>query len=143
LMIPESKPLRVVIDTNVLFSALALGKDSPPLKILELAREGKIEAVVSPFILAELENALARKAGWDHHRILELRRRLKTIFVLIEPRSHFTIIKRKDADNRILECAVDAQAKVLVTGDQKDIRPLEHVNEVEILSPREFLEKYF
>jgi putative PIN family toxin of toxin-antitoxin system len=142
-MIPESKPLRVVVDTNVLFSALALGKDSPPLKILELVREGKIEAAVSPFILAELENALARKAGWDHHRILELRRRLKTVFVLIEPRSHFTTIKRKDADNRILECAVDAQADVLVTGDHKDIRPLGWVNEVEILTPREFLEKYF
>lgn len=142
-MISESKPLRVALDTNVLFSALALGKDSPPLKVLELARQGKIEAVVSPFILAELENVLARKAGWDHHRIIELRRKLKTIFVLIEPRSHFTTIKRKDTDNRILECAVDAQAKVLVTGDHKDIRPLGRVNEVEILTPREFLVKYF
>ncbi len=140
---PESKPLRVVVDTNVLFSALAFGKDSPPLKVLELAREGKIEAVVSSYILAELENTLARKAGWDHHRIIELRRRLKTVFVLIEPRSHFTTIKRKDADNRILECAVDAQARVLVTGDHQDIRPLERVKEVEILTPREFLGKYF
>ena|ERR1035441_176829 len=142
-MILENKQLRVVVDTNVLFSALTSGKDSPPLKVLELAREGKIEAVVSPFILAELENVLARKAGWDRHRILELRRGFKTIFVLIEPHSHFTTIKRKDADNRILECAVDAQAKVLVTGDHKDIRPLGHVKEVEILTPREFLEKYF
>lgn len=133
----------MVVDTNVLFSALAFGKDSPPLKILELVREGKIEAVVSPFILAELENALARKAGWDQHRILELRRRLKIVFVLIEPRSHFTTIKRKDADNRILECAVDAQAHVLVTGDHKDIRPLGRVNGVEILTPSEFLDKYF
>lgn len=135
--------MRVVVDTNVLFSALALGKDSPPLKVLELVRQGKIEAVVSPFILAELENALARKAGWDSTRVLELRRRLKTILVLIEPHTHITTIKRKDADNRILECAVDAQANVLVTGDHKDIRPLGNVREVEILTPREFLEKYF
>jgi putative PIN family toxin of toxin-antitoxin system len=142
-MIPGSKPLRVVVDTNVLFSALALGKDSPPLKVIELVREGKIEAVVSPFILAELENTLARKAGWDPYRILELRRMFKAMFVLIEPHSHISTIKRKETDNRILECAVDAQAKVLVTGDHKDIRPLGHVKEVEILTPREFLEKYF
>lgn len=142
-MTSGNKPLRVVLDTNVLFSALALGKDSPPLKVLELAREGKIEAVVSPFILAELENALAQKAGWDHHRILELRRRLKTAFTLIEPYSHLTVVKRKDSDNRILECAVDARAQVLVTGDHKDIRPLGRISETEILTPREFLEKYF
>lgn len=142
-MNPENKPLRIVLDTNVLFSALAIGKDSPPLKVVELAREGRIEVVVSPFILAELENALVYKAGWDHHRVLELRRRLKTTFLLIEPHSHLTIIKRKDTDNRILECAVDAQAKVLVTGDQMDIRPLGRISGAEILTPREFLEKYF
>lgn len=142
-MNPGDKPLRVVLDTNVLFSALALGKDSPPLKVLELAREGKIEAVVSPFILAELENVLTRKTGWDHYSIIELRRKLKTTLTLIEPDTHLTIIKRKDSDNRILECAVSAKAKVLVTGDQKDIRPLNRIGETEILTPREFLGKYF
>src|SRR5258708_4645786 len=126
-MIPEKKPLRGGVDTNVLGSALLFWENNPPLKVLELAREGKNAAVVSPFILAELENVLARKAGWDHHRILELRRKLKTIFVLIEPHSRFTTIKRKDTDNRILECAVDAQAEVLVTGDHRDIRPLGRV----------------
>jgi putative PIN family toxin of toxin-antitoxin system len=142
-MMPESKLLRVVVDTNVLFSALAFGKDSPPFRVLELVREGKIEAVVSPFILSELENALARKAGWDPHRIIELRKRFKNLFVLIEPRSHFKTIKRKDTDNRILECAVDANAHVLVTGDHQDILPLRRVHEVEILTPREFLQKHF
>ena len=135
--------MRVVLDTNVLFSAVALGKDSPPLKVMGLAREGRIEAVVSPFILAELENALAQKAGWNHHNILDLRQKLKPILTLIEPRTHLKIIRRKDADNRTLECAVDAQAKVLVTGDKQDLRPLGHFGNVEILSPREFLDKYF
>lgn len=133
----------MVVDTNVLFSAVAFPKDSPPLKILELARAGKIEAFVSPFILEELEKSLLRKTSWDEKLILALGKRLKTVLFLVEPKTRIAVIEKSEADNHILECAIDAKANVLVTGNMKDIRPLNFFRGIEILTPKEFLNKYF
>ena len=135
--------MRVVLDTNVLFSAVGFPKDSPPSKILELAREGKYEAILSPFILDELVRSLRENLAWDEEGLARLRRKLRTTFSIIHPKTHLRVIKRKDSDNRILECAVAAKASVLITGDLQDLRPLGHFESIEILTPREFLHKYF
>lgn len=135
--------MRVVLDTNVLFSALGFPSDSPPAKVLHLALSGKLEVTISLFILSELERNLKGKLNWDDEVVVRLRKRLKVLCGIVDPPKHLRVIKRKDADNRILECAVAAQAQVLVTGDLKDLRPLGHFCGIEILTPREFLQKYF
>jgi putative PIN family toxin of toxin-antitoxin system len=135
--------LRVVLDTNVLFSALALGRQSPPLMIVELARSGSLDAIVSPFILDELERALHDKAAWDRARLADLSRHLGGFMLLVRPHDRINAIKESEADNRILECAVAANAQVLVTGDTRHLRPLNVFQGIEILTPREFLTKYF
>ena len=142
-MPPEGKLLRVVVDTNVLFSALAFPAESPPTHVFKLVMDGKISAYCSPFILDELENNLQAKAGWDKEQLRVLRRRLKLMVRLVVPTSHVSVIKRIEADNRILECAIDAHADVLITGNMKDIRPLGAFQDIQILTPREFLTQYF
>lgn len=135
--------MRVVIDTNVLFSALGFSATSPPAKVLNLALSGKFEPIISLFILSELEKNLRGKLGWDDEALGRLRKRLKLLCGIVDPPKRIHIIKRKNADNRILECAVTAQAHILITGDLKDLRPLDHFKGIEILTPREFLHKYF
>ena len=142
-MNPGSKCARIVLDTNVLFSALAFARDNPPLKILNLVRDGKIEAVLSPFILEELRSNLIRKAGWEESRFLAVEKISRQHFYLIKPRIRLSVIQRVDADNRILECALDAEADALVTGNRKDLRPLGTFQGIAILTPREFLDQYF
>lgn len=142
-MSPAGRLLRAVPDTNVLFSALALAKDSPPARVMELARTGRIAAFTSSFILGELERNLARKAGWDGERLQALRRQLRSFMIVIEPASRVDVIRRVAADNRILECALDAQADALITGNMRDIRPLGEFRGVRILTPREFLDEFF
>lgn len=142
-MNPGSKKLRVVVDTNVLFSATALPKDSPPARILDLARASKIAAFTSPFILGELEKNLSRKARWDDERVQALRKKLKGFLTIIEPASRVEVIQRVEADNRILECALDARADALVTGNMRDLRPLGEFRGIAIMTPREFLERHF
>jgi len=142
-MPPDDNPLRVVVDTNVLFSALAFPAESPPAKVVRLLVDGKVHAWCSPFILAELEHALQAKVGWDEEQLRRLRQRLKPVFTWLVPTSRISVITRLEADNRILECAVDARANVLITGNMKDIRPLGTFRGIEILTPREFLARYF
>lgn len=142
-MTPGGSALRVVLDTNVLFSALAFPAESPPAQVFRLLLDGKLHASCSPFILHELEQALEAKAGWEAEQLQRLRRRLKPAFTWLVPTSHISVITRLDADNRILECAVDAHADALITGNMKDLRPLGVFQGVAILTPREFLAKYF
>ena len=63
--------------------------------------------------------------------------------VLLSMRQRVSVIQQKDSDNRILECAIEASADVLITGNFKHIRPLGSFRGIEILAPREFLDKYF
>ena len=139
----EGKPLRVVVDTNVLFSALAFPADSPPSKVFQLIIDGKVKGYGSPFIIGELERTLRTKAQWDDEQLRALRRHLRSVLTLIMPTTHLSVITRVDADNRILECAVDTRADVLITGNMKDIRPLGAFQGIEILTPREFLARHF
>lgn len=138
-----SNPLRAVLDTNVLFSAVGFPSDSPPSKVLDLARTGQFEGVTSAFILEELTRNLRENLAWEEEALIRLRRKLKSVLTIIEPRIHANVIKRKDSDNRILECAVASKAAALITGDLKDLRSLGHFQGIEILTPREFLHKYF
>jgi len=111
--------------------------------VVELAQEGAFHLIVSPFILTELERALRTGAGWRQERLALLRKRLPSLLTIVEPTTHVHTITRLDADNRILECALDAHAEVLVTGNMKDLRPLGSFRGIPILTPREFLETYF
>ncbi len=142
-MNPEGRRLRVVADTNVLFSALAFPKDTAPSNVLALARARTIELYASVFILEELEQALRRKAAWKEGPTQALRKMFKPFLLIVEPRVRVEVIKRIEADNRILECAIEAHADVLVTGNMKDLRPLGTFHGIAILTPREFLDTYF
>ncbi len=51
---------RVVLDPGVLVSAL-ITPSGTPAKLLELARNGALELIVSPLLLGELEEVLARE----------------------------------------------------------------------------------
>ena len=137
------RPLRVVADTNVLFSALAFSRQSPPARVLELARSGAFDLFLSSFILQELEGLLRTKVDWEEPALLALRRRLAGLATIIRPRVRLQVVTRVEADNRILECAVAAGAHVLVTGNLKDLRTLGTFRGIAILTPREFLDTYF
>lgn len=132
--------MRVVLDTNVLVSALLFG--GKPAKIVELAKDGSIELFVSPFILSEFEDKLKSKFGYTARGAAEARTDIEVIARSVAPRVGIRAIERKDSDNRILECAVEAGAQALVTGNMRDIRPLGNFQGIEILTPSEFLAKH-
>lgn len=137
-----ARPRRLVLDTNVLASALEFG--GPPLQVLELGRARLVEIFASPFIMAELAEVLAsRKFRWEARRIQESLRELSIPVKLVEPDVEVRAIPAKESDNRILECGLAAKADVIVTGNMRHIRPLARFQGIEILTPREFLDKHF
>jgi len=135
-MLIESKKPRVVIDTNVFVSGLNFtGK---PNEILELFIKGDIEVFISPFILSEIERILRERFEWGEgniHRVLD---QIKRQTILVHPKLEITVIKQKDDDNRILECAIEGKAQCLISGDKKHLLPLKEYQGTKILSPAEF-----
>ena len=128
--------MRVVADTNVFLSALIFG--GPPEEIISLARQGLVELLVSADILLELSSVLKTKFEWQDARIADAVRSIGYCSILIKPE---TVIKkiRDDADNRVLECALDGDADFIITGDYH-LLDLKSFQGIRILKARELLD---
>lgn len=134
----ESKTkLRVVIDTNVIVSGLTF--KGQPREVLDLTWKGEIEAYISPFILRELTSTLKKDFGWSNEQIKDTIQRIKAKTNSIRPKVKVSVVKEKDGDNRILECAIEGNAQYLISGDKKHLLPLKQHQGIKILSPAQFL----
>jgi len=132
--------VRIVCDTNIFISALRFGGNLD--KIIELAREGAIELITSPFILHEFERVLMQKFHYKKEEAKSFRKSIEKICLLVNPTTRVSIIKEKENDNRILECALEAKVDYIVTGDTKHILPLKNFQGIKIVTAAQFLEKY-
>lgn len=131
--------MKIVCDTNVLVSALVF-PGGPPDEILQLARSGLLTLHLSPDIVTETKRVLMGKFQYTEEQAGHLIERFTAIGHMVYPTERVQIIQRVEADNRILECALTAQADFLVTGDRRDILPLRKIGGTPIVSPREFLD---
>jgi putative PIN family toxin of toxin-antitoxin system len=131
--------MKIVLDTNVLISALVF-PGSKPDKILDRVRQGEIELVLSPFILSEFARVLRDKFGFSKRETDDSVGAVSVIACLITPNEQISVIAAKEDDNRILECAVAAQADFLVTGDKQHLLPVGTYRGVQIVAPAQLLD---
>ena len=106
---------RVVPDTNVLVSALQFG--GRPRDLLDLAIDGQIDLAISEAIIAETLRVLRDKFHRAPEWVAETDRQLRIITRFVQPTESINVIEADPTDDRILECAVAAEAKVIVSGD--------------------------
>jgi len=133
----ESKELRVVIDTNVFISGLNFA--GKPGEVLQLFWKGEIRVFISSFILKEIEKILREKFDWSEEQIQRILTRIKAKVIEVDPKIKLSVIKEKDEDNRILECAIEGKTQYLISGDERHLLPLKEYQGIKILSPSEFL----
>lgn len=129
--------LRVVLDTNVYVSAFVFG--GPPLEILTLGIQDRIAMFVSAPIREELRAVLRSKFGWPTRDVRDALDAFDAFGSPVAPRETIAVIKNDEPDNRILECAVEAAAHVIVSGD-RHLRALRAFRGIDIMTPREFLD---
>lgn len=129
--------MRVVLDTNVLISAIVFGGN--PREILDAVFRGEIALYFSRFILEELEAVLGRpKFGFPPEVIQTILTELNTAGTLFVPTIRIDGIKEDSGDNRMIECAVEANADYLVTGDAH-LPDLKRYKQVKIMNPTDYL----
>ncbi len=128
--------MRVVYDTNVLVSA-TLKPGSIPAVLVSLALEQRVRLCVSPSILAEYREVLHRpKFGFEALTIDVLLVDLTRTALPVHPTIPLTVAP-DEADNRFLECAVEASAAFLVTGNLRHF-PVATFEDIHILEPARF-----
>lgn len=134
---PNSKILKVIIDTNLWISFL-IGKELASLKGLIV--ENYVQPVFSQESLDELRLVTQRpklQKYFPKQKVDELLQFLKSISLFIEIESNVATC-RDPKDNYLLAIAKDSHADYLVTGDQ-DLLILENFYGTKIISYRNFL----
>lgn len=125
--------MRVVFDTNVLYSAI-LKHGSVPSNAVLLIAAGLIIPCLSDDVLAEYRSVLYRaELDLNDNRRRELLGTLASLAIHVAPPKRLAICTH-EPDNRFLECAVEAGASYLVTGNARHF-PREYEN-VEVITPR-------
>ena len=131
--------LRVVLDTNVLISAILFG--GKPREILEKAIRAEFRLCISEPILEELKGVLQRsKFDYPPEIIQAILTELTGIADFVNPSKTIDVVLEDPEDNRILECAVEAGANYIITGDFHLLKRSRYRN-IEVVNAVAFLEK--
>ena len=108
--------MKVVFDTNVFVAALTLPGGRGDQAIRKIV-EGEDSLAPSRPILDELLSGLARKFARDREELARVAVFLSNLGEIVEPVESLTVLA-DEPDNRILECALAANARLIVTGDR-------------------------
>lgn len=136
-----SHKLLVVFDTNIFISAIIFGGN--PNKCLSLARSKDVQLYTSKAILLELAEKLSNKFFWDQAKIREVLLGFVEFTVIVSPSKKEDVISKDPDDNRILECALEAKADYIVSGDKKHLLSLKNFKGIPIISAKEFLDIFY
>lgn len=131
--------MKIVIDTNIVISGVFFG--GLPRRVLQAVLADKITACANIEIIQEynevVREMVSRKQGKiDENILMPLVARMQ----IVEGKAIVQICRDPD-DNKFLECAKDAHALYIVSGD-KDLLDIGIYEEIEILTAKEFCDKY-
>lgn len=130
--------MRIVLDTNVLVSAL-LSRDGPPGRLLAAVKRGDVTPVTSEAQLQELHRVLGRRNAQVRPDEAEsLVDGLRAVGVIATDLPDVDDSPDPD-DNPILATAIAGGADVIVSGDKKHMLLLGQVGEIPIVTARDAL----
>jgi len=134
--------VRIVLDINVLVSGL-ISKASPPGQLLALWRDRLFVLVVSHAQIERMQDVILRPRLQRFFDPGDPAALVADIYEAGEIVKHDRSINLSadPEDNIILGTAIAGQADLLVSGDKKHLLPLERVQGIPILSPREAIKK--
>lgn len=102
------------------------------------ALERRYQLLISPAIVAEVAEKLRGKFSWEESRIIRRSKLMTHTGTVVVPRFVLEVIPEDPDDNRILECAVEGKANVIVSGDRALLR-LKSYQGIPIMRPIDFL----
>lgn len=136
----RSEPrVRIAFDTNVLVSALA----SPDARrssyrLVELASEGKVTGYTSVALLEEFKEIMQRDFQTPIERVEQMVGVFLGFLKLVKPVEVINAVKEDPDDDRVLECAVAANAIYVASWDPH-LTNLAEYDGIKIMNPGKLL----
>ena len=130
---------KVVIDTNVIISALLFG--GKPGELIPLWQISRIKPIVSRDIIDEYIKVLAYPKFELSEKEIQflLYRQVLPYFKIVETSQGEIIISNDPSDDKFIQCALAGNAKIIVSGDSHLLsRKVYH--DIHILSPAQYLD---
>ncbi len=131
--------MKIVVDTNVIISGVFFG--GAPEQVLKAIVSSKVTACATTDIIDEyveiIDEMISRKQGKINRNILMP---LINSIEMIEPKTHIEISRDPD-DDKFIECAKDADALYIVSGD-KDLLVIENYEGIQIITAKGFCDRY-
>ncbi len=129
--------IKIVVDTNIFISGIIFGGN--PRKVIDLIIEGKVKLYISSDILLEIKEVLERnKFGFSPTITQQIIFEIESISEFITPANKNSTVIRDFDDNIIIDCAVEANADYIITGDN-DLLSLKEYNNIKIIKASELI----
>ncbi len=127
--------MRIVLDTNVLVSALIAGS-GPPGRVLMAIRRERLTLVTSEAQLAELRTVLTRDRLRPYLRSEDAEDLMRNLEVIGEVAADLPEVDASPDpdDNPILATAIAGRADLIVSGDKKHMLALGHIRDIPIVT---------
>ena len=125
----------VVIDSGVWISGLEFG-GTPWAAIQKAVALDRI--AVCEQIEQEIANNLIRKMEWESDRVAETIKLYFEDVIWVPTHGNVRGVCRDPKDDVIIECAVNSNAELIISGD-KDLLVLKQYKSIRIITPREYL----
>lgn len=134
--------VRIVLDTNVLVSAL-ITKNTPPDMLYQAWDAGSFELVTSTAQLDELKRVLSYEKLRPYISLDEAEALLETIdaAAFVAEELPDVDLSPDPDDNAILATALAAGADLIVSGDKSGLLDLKSVRGIRIVTPRQALRR--
>jgi len=139
--------MKIVIDTNVILSALFSNRGASNKLLIWLFENKKKYNVVSNTLVTEFEDVLTREKNLKQFKNLEKEDVLAFIddICLISYHQSIHFLWRPfltdSNDDMVLEVAVNANAGAIITFNPKDFKGVKRSFGIDIFTPKEYLTK--
>jgi len=108
--------MKIVLDTNILVSAFAVGGN--PARVLDLVVNGEVDGATSEHLISELTRILDLKFEFDGQQLSRIENIIRAAFIVVESNGSPPAISRDPDDDHVLELAKSAEANFIVSGDK-------------------------
>lgn len=130
--------MRIVIDTNVVVSAIFFG--GRPRELLEKLFQHDFNAFISKEILEEYQDTIAYLCQrYPAHPISVPLTQIAAACNMIEPEAHVQVCRAPD-DDKFIDCAIASHSIYIVSGD-KDLLSIEKYRDIEIVTVADFFKR--
>lgn len=129
--------LKVVIDTNVFVSGVLVEAGNPSLVVKAWKRARKYQLFITEEIIQENLKVMHR-LNIDTGIIADWDKVIRKDAISVAPTRKIEVIKEDPSDNKFLECAIEAHADYIISGD-KHLKKLVEFEGIKIIDARKFL----